>query len=714
MNNSNIKLLVGNRSLEEEIETSPVTSQLFWQKTLDFDITISQTNDLPKIGLTTSNCIEMVRHDRSTKNLFYLIEEQKRLLREALRSTATMQKTPSASNRILTNCIFLSRVFLRAIMQHEIPDKIPHHFQKNNLHDERLPLQLIELLIEYLVSQKVTEDNYTIHEQIIDELICLLSCEVISPYGSHPNGLFFFYDLFLGKRSKCDAFAPRFVQTLLGNFIERNKWIRKDESTSMHHPSEEKMTSFIRKAAALFLSIPWNAYKLLWGKEKRHSMREMSSSPLADHSLFLLLVLSHRNSVHNPFHEVLSTIRNTSYDHLDADAVIPNSSQEISYLKLYQSMCDRIHHDGTILLLYYLLHRNSEFRAFILCRTDIDIMVVPLLRLLYKTIGHKPQLTYMTLICVFIMSGDSFFNKNIQDLRVDSVPWINSLRSVTSVSVSDLTILVFVKIIQVNISTIRDAYLHTNCLATLANLSLYICDIHSQAANRIVKLYELLCKKYMRTAGIPFQRDGTTLSVVVDGVGGATQNGLPSHVNRETSDDDSIHSEEGTELATYSDLLNTMLQILNNIITHNLTRNPNMMYAILYQKELFCSSPLEPRYKEYLDNIQTAIRHFEKSLTSQQEDLELSSEDILVIIKRQSLSWTGQGLTPQAQSQYRYEDESNSEEFFTPYIWSLVVSQVNLIWDRSRMMLFPQVEEEEPDGSDSGELTDVAIDIEDG
>jgi hypothetical protein len=39
-----------------------------------------------------------------------------------------------------------------------------------------------------------------------------------------------------------------------------------------------------------------------------------------------------------------------------------------------------------------------------------------MLQLLHSAVEHKPQLTYMLLISIFILSQDQFFNKNIQEL----------------------------------------------------------------------------------------------------------------------------------------------------------------------------------------------------------------------------------------------------------------------------------------------------------
>jgi hypothetical protein len=60
--------------------------------------------------------------------------------------------------------------------------------------------------------------------------------------------------------------------------------------------------------------------------------------------------------------------------------------------------------------------------------------------------------------------------------------------------------MVLVRTVMVNLSKLRDVYLHTNCLATLANLAPYLDAVHPFTAYKVVKLYEMLSKKYIKTA----------------------------------------------------------------------------------------------------------------------------------------------------------------------------------------------------------------------
>ena len=58
-------------------------------------------------------------------------------------------------------------------------------------------------------------------------------------------------------------------------------------------------------------------------------------------------------------------------------------------------------------------------------------------------------------------------------------------RSISEISLGGLLILVVIRTIQFNMTRMRDKYLHTNCLAALANMSSKFHSLHSYVCQRI-------------------------------------------------------------------------------------------------------------------------------------------------------------------------------------------------------------------------------------
>lgn len=78
-----------------------------------------------------------------------------------------------------------------------------------------------------------------------------------------------------------------------------------------------------------------------------------------------------------------------------------------------------------------------------------------------------------------------------------NITWYTE-RSISEISLGGLLILVVIRTIQYNMLKMRDKYLHTNCLAALANMSGQFRSLHPYVAQRLVSLFETLAKKHAR------------------------------------------------------------------------------------------------------------------------------------------------------------------------------------------------------------------------
>jgi len=48
---------------------------------------------------------------------------------------------------------------------------------------------------------------------------------------------------------------------------------------------------------------------------------------------------------------------------------------KFNYAKVYETICEKLTSDETTLLLYFLIHRNNEFKSYIMARSDIELLV---------------------------------------------------------------------------------------------------------------------------------------------------------------------------------------------------------------------------------------------------------------------------------------------------------------------------------------------------
>jgi len=281
------------------------------------------------------------------------------------------------------------------------------------------------------------------------------------------------------------------------------------------------------------------------------------------------------------------------------------------------------------------------------------------------------------LIILLILSQDSSFNASIHKLILPGVPWYKE-RFLQHTSLGSLMVIILIRTVQYNLSKLRDVYLHTTCLATLANLAPHVHRLSSYASQRLVSLFFMLSRKYNKLAEL---RDNKVQIAKGDSI-------------------DCLSEDMSTELHIYTDFLRLVLEILNAILTYALPRNPEVVYAIMHRQEVFQPFKNHPRFNELLENIYTVLDFFNSRMDAQRTDGEWSVEKVLQLIIINCRSWRGEGMKMFTQLRFTYEQESHPEEFFIPYVWQLVLSRCGLSFDSGAINLFPvdpPVEKQEND-----------------
>ena len=177
----------------------------------------------------------------------------------------------------------------------------------------------------------------------------------------------------------------------------------------------------------------------------------------------------------------------------------PNGAEEqgcmqLSFNKIYESFIESQQRESGTLLLYTLLHENISFRTYVLryviftyviiftyvlfsSKTDVDRLVIPLLKVLHCAGKHTSNHVYMSLVILLILSEEDSWCRQVNEIIVaDSDVEFYVENQATSVKLNginlgSLILLTIVRMIQFNLSRVKDQYLHTNCLAALANMS---------------------------------------------------------------------------------------------------------------------------------------------------------------------------------------------------------------------------------------------------
>ncbi|XP_052011669.1 dymeclin isoform X1 [Apodemus sylvaticus] len=608
---------------------------------------------------TVSVCKSLVENNPRTGNLAALTKVFLSRTRE-LRLSAECQNHIfiwQTHNALFIICCLL-KVFICEMSEEELQlhftyeEKSPGSYSSDS---EDLLEELLCSLIQLITDTPLLDITYEISVEAISAMVVFLSCqlfhkEVLRQSISHKYLM----------QGPCLPYTSKLVKTLLYNFIRQEK----PPPPGTHvFPQQSDGGGLLYGLASGVATGLWTVFTLGGAGSKATASPELTS-PLANQSLLLLLVLVNLTDapdIPNPYRQAVTSFKNTQ-DSSPFPSSIPHTFQ-INFNSLYTALCEQQTSDQATLLLYTLLHQNSNVRTYMLARTDMENLVLPILEILYHVEERSSHHVYMALIILLILTEDDGFNRSIHEVILKNITWYSE-RVLTEISLGSLLILVVIRTVQYNMTRTRDKYLHTNCLAALANMSAQFRSLHQYAAQRIISLFSLLSKKHNKVLEQATQSLRGPLS--------CSDAPLPDYAQ---------------DLSVIEEVIRMMLEIINSCLTNSLHHNPNLVYALLYKRDLFEQFRTHPSFQDIMQNIDLVISFFSSRLL--QAGAELSVERVLEIIKQGVVALPKDRLKKFPELKFKYVEEEQPEEFFIPYVWSLVYnSAVGLYWNPQDIQLF--------------------------
>lgn len=562
-----------------------------------------------------------------------------------------------AHNALFIICCLL-KVFISRMSEEELQlhftyeDKTPGSY---GTECEDLIEELLCCLIQLIVEIPLLDITYSISLEAVTTLIVFLSCQLFHKEILRESLIHKYL-----MRGRCLPYTSRLVKTLLYNFIRQERSPPPGSHVFQQQTDGGGLLYGIASGVATGL---WTVFTL-GGVGSKATPQLDQCSPLANQSLLLLLVLANLTDAPdtpNPYRQAIMSFKNTQ----DSSAFSSSHPHvfQINFNSLYTALCEQQKSDQATLLLYMLLHQNGNVRTYVLARTDIENLVLPILEILYHVEERNSHHVYMALIILLILTEDDGFNRSIHEVILKNITWYAE-RVLTEISLGSLLILVVIRTIQYNMTRTRDKYLHTNCLAALANMSAQFRSLHQYAAQRIISLFSLLSKKHNK---------------VLEQATQSLRGSLDSN--------DSPLPDYAQDLNVIEEVIRMMLEIINSCLTNSLHHNPNLVYALLYKRDLFEQFRTHPSFQDIMQNIDLVISFFSSRL--EHAGAELSVERVLEIIKQGAVALPKDRLRKFPELKFKYVEEEQPEEFFIPYVWSLVYNAaVALYWNPRDIQLF--------------------------
>uniref|UniRef100_A0A8C9NSN5 Dymeclin n=1 Tax=Serinus canaria TaxID=9135 RepID=A0A8C9NSN5_SERCA len=693
-NSSSISELPENEYLQKLSGSEPISeNDPFWNQLLSFSFTTpTNSADLKLLEeATISVCKSLVEKNPRTGNLGSLIKV-------FLSRTKELKISAECQNHLFIwqahNALFIICCLLKVFISRMSEEELQLHFTYEEKAGpssygvecedliEELLCCLIQLIVEIplLYPCQHTDSNwwkwlcswyrgrysggvtsalgditYSISLEAVTTLIVFLSCQLFHKEILRESIIHRYL-----MHGRCLPYTSRLVKTLLYNFIRQERSPPPGTHVFQQQTDGGGLLYGIASGVATGL---WTVFTL-GGVGSKASAQLEQCSPLASQSLLLLLVLANLTDTPdspNPYRQAIMSFKNTQ-DNTAFSSSNPHAFQ-INFNSLYTALCDQQKSDQATLLLYMLLHQNSNVRTYVLARTDIENLVLPILEILYHVEERNSHHVYMALIILLILTEDDGFNRSIHEVILKNITWYAE-RVLTEISLGSLLILVVIRTIQYNMTRTRDKYLHTNCLAALANMSAQFRSLHQYAAQRIISLFSLLSKKHNKVLEQATQSLRGSL--------GSNDSPLPDYAQ---------------DLNVIEEVIRMMLEIINSCLTNSLHHNPNLVYALLYKRDLFEQFRTHPSFQDIMQNIDLVISFFSSRL--EQAGAELSVERVLEIIKQGAVALPKDRLRKFPELKFKYVEEEQPEEFFIPYVWSLVYnSAVALYWNPRDIQLF--------------------------
>lgn len=633
----------------------------FWNQLFSFSFSAPTSSTELKLleEATISICKSLVENNPRTGNLAALTKVFLSRTRE-LRLSAECQNHIfiwQTHNALFIICCLL-KVFICEMSEEELQlhftyeEKSPGSYSSDS---EDLLEELLCSLIQLITDTPLLDITYEISVEAISTMVVFLSCqlfhkEVLRQSISHKYLM----------QGPCLPYTSKLVKTLLYNFIRQEK----PPPPGTHvFPQQSDGGGLLYGLASGVATGLWTVFTLGGAGSKATTSPELTS-PLANQSLLLLLVLVNLTDapdIPNPYRQAVTSFKNTQ-DSSPFPSSVSHTFQ-INFNSLYTTLCEQQTSDQATLLLYTLLHQNGNVRTYMLARTDMENLVLPILEILYHVEERNSHHVYMALIILLILTEDDGFNRSIHEVILKNITWYSE-RVLTEISLGSLLILVVIRTIQYNMTRTRDKYLHTNCLAALANMSAQFRSLHQYAAQRIISLFSLLSKKHNKVLEQATQSLRGSLS--------SSDVPLPDYAQ---------------DLSVIEEVIRMMLEIINSCLTSSLHHNPNLVYALLYKRDLFEQFRTHPSFQDIMQNIDLVISFFSSRLL--QSGAELSVERVLEIIKQGVVALPKDRLKKFPELKFKYVEEEQPEEFFIPYVWSLVYnSAVGLYWNPQDIQLF--------------------------
>ncbi|VDD81662.1 unnamed protein product [Mesocestoides corti] len=578
----------------------------------------------------------------------------------------------------------------------------------------------VHLLLLLVIEVKPSEETYGLLYEAISSLLVLLSAQVVGYGGDEvPTTCKCF------TSRKCSADAPAFVRRLLLNIAE-------NQPCPPSMLTDNQRPGMLWNAASTIASGLMSVVTLGYSRRSSSTKSDPTDSdgfgdgvlhPLAKQSCHLLLVLTtqstgvisvatsvdsdnegaadpmiavtsrsiFRDLGSNPYREALFALTPCDDAELNGDKVKDleaglggggdSDALSVPFNRVTETLASTVNTDSSVLLLYLLLHRNDSLRAYVMGNRLYEKFTLPICLMLHQSPAGNSHLIYMALIVLLILTENDKFSKDVHDIPLKKLP-PNVDRQVAGVSLGSLLVLVLTRTIQHHLNQLRDKYLHINSLAALANLSPKITNLHPYVSQALVGLLQKLVKRHKRLVNeVRTLNDHLRDEKKTPDSTASAASPPDVRLNMMSSSDALLQ-----DLSLLEEVIRMTLEIFNSILTHSLPTNTHLVYSLLYQREYLAPIHTHPSFHDLMQNIDTVLGYFATRIEKELGPHPTETSSVMTVITKSIGDFARYHTLKEFQElKFKYVEEDSPDEFFIPYVWSLVYRHSGLAFEQKSL-----------------------------
>jgi len=239
-----------------------------------------------------------------------------------------------------------------------------------------------------------------------------------------------------------------------------------------------------------------------------------AASRLATRALvMLLLLLFHDSQAHPVIGCAFASLSDPLLENDGNRGLHTAASAPLNFTQLLRTVLGRLSDGLYPLLLYCLVHKNSRFRSYCLCRADADEVLVPMMEVLCKLpttvksmmLAAPPASAMALLLTLLALTGDRSFCEAASRMRiVDAGAILGKSRALHGAPASSALVTVILRLAHWNFATCRDAFFNKALTGILGNLSRHGAEqLNWYAADRILDMAQLLARNALKAAAVP-------------------------------------------------------------------------------------------------------------------------------------------------------------------------------------------------------------------